>query len=67
MAGNSRVSSATSAIASAAQPPVKRHCADDTALERDLGDFIERYGYVVNTTPGATWPTVLRLRPWAGL
>ena len=27
---------------------VANYCADDTALERDLCDFIEKYGYVVN-------------------
>ena len=27
---------------------VANYCADDVALERDLCDFIDRYGYVVN-------------------
>jgi hypothetical protein len=27
---------------------VVNHCADNVALERDLTDFVDRYGYVVN-------------------
>ena len=27
---------------------VANYCADDVAMERDLTDFVERYGYVVN-------------------
>jgi DEAD/DEAH box helicase domain-containing protein len=37
---------------------VANYCADDVALERDLTDFVERYGYVLNN--GATLP----LDPW---
>jgi DEAD/DEAH box helicase domain-containing protein len=31
---------------------VANYCADDVAIERDLTDFIDRYGYVVNSKTG---------------
>ncbi len=39
---------------------VANYCADDVAIERDLTDFIEKYGYVLNG--GKTYP----LNPWTG-
>lgn len=49
-------------IASGAQAPVwyqaggwgrvVNYCVDDVTLERDLTDFVDRYGYVVNGTTG---------------
>lgn len=31
---------------------VANYCADDVAIERDLADFIDRYGYVINPKTG---------------
>lgn len=31
---------------------VANYCADDVAIERDLGDFVERYGYVLHPSKG---------------
>ncbi len=39
---------------------VANYCADDVALERDLTDFVDRFGYVLN---GAR---VLKIPPWDG-
>lgn len=39
---------------------VVNYCADDVALERDLCDFIERYGYVIHR--GGQLP----IEPWKG-
>lgn len=39
---------------------VANYCADDVALERDLTDFVERHGYVVNGG------RVLKIDPWDG-
>lgn len=39
---------------------VVNYCSDDVALERDLTDFVERYGYVVNNGK------VLRIPQWKG-
>jgi DEAD/DEAH box helicase domain-containing protein len=38
---------------------VCNYCLDDVALERDLTDFVERYGFVVKDG-------VLRIPPWKG-
>lgn len=38
---------------------VANYCADDVALERDLTDFVERFGYVIG-------PSMLRVPPWDG-
>lgn len=43
---------------------VVNYCADDVALERDLTDFIERYGFVLNNIEGRE--TVLRIPRWEG-
>lgn len=40
---------------------VVNYCADDVALERDLGRFVDLYGYVI--CKGA----VLPVAPWSGL
>lgn len=37
---------------------VANYCADDTCLERDLTDFVDRYGFIVNGG------RVLKLAPW---
>jgi DEAD/DEAH box helicase domain-containing protein len=37
---------------------VVNYCADDVALERDMTDFVDRYGYVVNNG------RVLPVSPW---
>jgi DEAD/DEAH box helicase domain-containing protein len=37
---------------------VANYCADDVALERDMTDFVDRYGYVVNQG------RVLPVPPW---
>jgi hypothetical protein len=39
---------------------VANYCADDVALERDLADYIEKYGRVLNGN------RVLRIPPWNG-
>lgn len=31
---------------------VANYCADDVAIERDLADFVDRYGYIVNPKTG---------------
>jgi DEAD/DEAH box helicase domain-containing protein len=41
---------------------VVNYCADDVALERDLADFVDRYGFVVGSGE-----RVVRLPPWEGL
>lgn len=40
---------------------VTNYCADDVALERDLTDFVDRYGYVVNNG------RVLKVPRWRGV
>jgi DEAD/DEAH box helicase domain-containing protein len=40
---------------------VVNYCADDVALERDLTDFVERFGYVVNVGRA-----ILRVPAWDG-
>lgn len=35
---------------------VANYCADDVALERDLIDFVEHYGYVINPKTGRKLP-----------
>lgn len=42
---------------------VVNYCADDVALERDLTDYVERYGYVLN---GRGTGNILRIPPWEG-
>ncbi len=39
---------------------VVNYCADDVAIERDLTDFVERWGFVVNGS------AILRIPPWKG-
>ncbi len=39
---------------------VINYCADDVALERDLAEFVDRYGYVVNGNTGRK----LVVPPW---
>jgi hypothetical protein len=43
---------------------VKRHCADDVALERDLTDFVDRYGYVLNQIGRTGGPQCLQVPAW---
>jgi DEAD/DEAH box helicase domain-containing protein len=41
---------------------VVNYCADDVALERDMTDFVARYGYVVNNR--GSGGRVLSVPPW---
>lgn len=39
---------------------VANYCSDDVAIERDLTDFVERYGYVIQNG------RQLKIEPWKG-
>jgi DEAD/DEAH box helicase domain-containing protein len=43
---------------------VVNYCADDTCLERDLSDLIDRYGYILSEQDGKL--RRIRLAPWEG-
>ncbi len=40
---------------------VANYCADDVALERDLVDFVDRYGFIINPKTGRTFEITA---PW---